>query len=57
MEIGDSFVSLHWEPPVSDGGCEVLHYIVERREVINQANIYSLTYVINFTKTIIIKIK
>ena len=43
MEIGDSFVSLHWEPPVSDGSCEVLHYIVERREVINQANIYSLT--------------
>ena len=58
MEKGDSFVSLHWEPPVSDGSCEVLHYIVERREVINQANIYSLTYIINFnTETIIIKIK
>ena len=33
VEIGDSFVSLHWEPPVSDGGCEVLHYVIERREV------------------------
>lgn len=33
QEIGDNFITLNWEPPLTDGGSQVVHYILERREV------------------------
>ena len=32
-DVTDSAITITWEPPVTDGGAPVLHYVVERREV------------------------
>ncbi|KAL7882190.1 hypothetical protein AOLI_G00090390, partial [Acnodon oligacanthus] len=31
-EVSNSFVTISWEPPSYTGGCQVKHYIVERRD-------------------------
>ena len=33
VSAGDDHITLTWEPPISDGGCEILHYVLEKREV------------------------
>ena len=33
LRVGDDDMTLSWDVPLSDGGCPITHYVLERREV------------------------
>ena len=51
-EIGDDFVIVKWTSPLSDGGCDLLGYMIEIREIQGPQNVrvfYCQTEEPNFT--------
>lgn len=50
----DSSFTLSWNPPIMDGGAEVLEYIIERKEVSKKAWLkVSQNYIFNLVRLII----